>query len=260
MIKIVDSHAHYENKRFSKDRDELLNAMPGYGVDMIINIGSDLPTSKASINLAENFSHVYATVGVHPHESKTLTFAHLEELRRLCSHEKVVAVGEIGLDFFYEYSPQLVQRHWFKQQLKLAREVGLPVVIHSREADKVVFDIIAESSVRKGVIHCFPGDADLAKVYVDMGFYIGVGGVVTYDETGLLQSAVDATPLERILLETDAPYLSPAPFRNMRNESQYLVHVAEEIAKIKGVSVETVYKQTSENARNLFFERSSSIE
>lgn len=253
MITLTDSHAHYDHKRFDTDRDALLKAMPGRGVDIIINIGSDLPSSKASVKLAEAYSHIYATVGVHPHEAKTLTDAGLEELRQLCSNEKVVAIGEIGLDFHYDFSPRDVQRHWFKRQLELARELDMPVVIHSREANGEVFDTLSASTVRKGVIHCFPGDAKLAEKYVDLGFYIGIGGVVTYDKTGQLQSVAATVPLERILLETDAPYLTPVPFRGKRNESQYLVHVAEEIAKIKNIGTEAVCKQTTENVKNLFF-------
>ena len=249
---IIDSHAHYEHKRFDPDRDTLLSEMPDRGVEMIINVGCCLPSSKASVKLAEAYSHIYATVGVHPHEAKTLTDAKLETVKQLCTHEKVVALGEIGLDFHYDFSPRDVQRFWFERQLQLAERIGMPVVIHSREANDEVYEIIAESTVRKGVIHCFPGDDKLAMAYVDLGFYIGIGGVLTYDKTGQARSVVNEIPLEKILLETDAPYLTPVPYRGKRNESQYLIYVAEEIAKIKGVSTETVCKQTSDNVRKLF--------
>jgi len=251
-MRLIDSHAHYDHKRFASDRDSLLKSMPSRGVDMIINTGCDLPSSKASVKLAEAYSHIYATVGVHPHEANTLSEEGLETIKHLCAHKKVIAIGEIGLDFYYDFSPRDIQRHWFKRQLQLAHEVQMPVVIHSREANEEVYEIICQSPVRNGVIHCFPGDAQLAIAYTNLGFYIGIGGVITYDKTGKLQSVADAVPLEKILLETDAPYLTPAPFRGKRNESQYLIHVAEEIAKIKGIGVETVCKQTNENVKSLF--------
>jgi len=251
-MRLIDSHAHYEHMRFDKDRDTLLASMTMRGVDAIINVGCDLSSSIASVELAKKYAHVYATVGVHPHEAKTLNGARFNELRQLCSHEKVVAYGEIGLDFHYDFSAQIIQRHWFKQQLGLVAELDLPVIIHSRNANEEVFDTIVKSPVRRGVIHCFPGDNELAAAYVELGFHIGVGGVITYDKTGMLESAVAAVPLERILLETDAPYLTPVPLRGKRNESHYLFHVAREIAKIKGVSPEEVCAVTSANARELF--------
>jgi len=250
---VIDSHAHYDHKRFDADRDTLLQSMPSRGVDMIINVGCSLPSSKASVKLAEAYSYVYATVGVHPHEAKALTDAGLDEIKHLCTHEKVVALGEIGLDFHYDFSPRDVQRHWFMRQLQLADEMDMPVAIHSREANEEVFNMIDKSPVRNGVLHSFSGDAQLAAAYVNLGFYIGISGVITFDKTGNLQAVVAAIPLEKMLLETDAPYLTPAPFRGKRNESQYLLYVAETIAKIKGVDAEIVCKQTSQNVKNLFF-------
>jgi len=249
---IIDSHAHYENRRFDLDRDTLLEALPSNGIEMVINVGCDLSSSYEVIELAKRYPHAYATVGVHPHEAKTLSEGGLQILSRLCTHEKVLALGEIGLDFHYQYSPRDVQRHWFKRQLELAAEINMPVVIHSRAADIEVFETIEKSQVRKGVIHCFPGDAELALKYVELGFYIGIGGVVTFDVTNSLQEAVAAIPLDKILLETDAPYLTPVPHRRRRNESKYLTYVADEIAKIKGISAETVCTQTSKNVRTLF--------
>jgi len=250
---LIDSHAHYDHKRYNADRNALLNSLPSRGVDMIINVGCSLPSSQASVKLAEAYSHVYATVGVHPHEAKTLTDAGLEEIKHLCAHEKVVAVGEIGLDFHYDFSPRDVQRYWFKRQLQLAHEMDMPVAIHSREASQEVFDMISESPVRNGVLHSFSGDAQLAAAYVNLGFHIGISGVVTFDKSGQLQAVVAAIPLEKILLETDAPYLTPAPFRGKRNESQYLTYVAEAIAKTKGIDAESVCRQTNENVVTLFF-------
>ena len=249
---IIDSHTHYEHKRFDPDRDVLVKSLPTRGVDLVINIGCDLPSSKASIKLAEKYDHVYASVGVHPHEAKTLDDQVLQKLIDMTKHKKVVAYGEIGLDFHYNFSPPDVQRMWFKRQLEVAHQLDMPVVIHSREAAREVFEIIQASKVRRGVIHSFSGDADLAMAYAEMGFYIGINGVVTFDKTGMLQAAVAVIPLEKILLETDCPYMTPAPFRGKRNESFYLTYVANSIAKIKGETVETVCAQTSANTRELF--------
>lgn len=251
-MKFIDSHAHYNSKQFNSDRSALLNALPTKGVELIINVGYDLPSSRASIKLAEEYPHVYATVGVHPHDAKSLTDKGLETLKHLCKHEKVVALGEIGLDFYHNFSPADVQRDWFVRQLELAHQVDIPVAIHSRDANDEVFAIIEKSPVRQGVIHSFSGDAVLAAAYVEMGFYIGISGVVTFDKATTLKQAVAAIPLDRILMETDAPYLTPAPYRGKRNESPYLVYVAREIARIKGISPEEVCMQTSENVKKLF--------
>ena len=249
---IIDSHAHYENKRFSPDRHALISSMPSLGIELIINSGCDLPSTLECIALAEEYPFVYATAGVHPHEAKTLTDANLEIIKTHCTHKKVVALGEIGLDFHYDFSPRDVQRHWFKRQLIAATEVDLPVVIHSREADDEVFEIIKASPVRRGVIHSFSGDALLAQKYVDMGFYIGINGVITFDKTGRLAGVVKTIPLDKLLLETDAPYLTPAPYRGKRNQSNYLTHVAEKIAELQEIDVKTVCDQTSKNVRQLY--------
>jgi len=251
-MSIIDSHAHYEHQRFDSDRDALIKALPSLGVDAMINVGCDIPSSEASVELAEAYTYVYATAGVHPHEAKTLCEKGLQTIAKLCTHEKVVALGEIGLDFHYDFSPRDVQREWFKRQLTLAHEINMPVVIHSRDAHQETFEIIKASPVRRGVIHSFSGDAALAVDYINLGFHIGISGVVTFDKTNTLQTAVAAIPMSHILMETDAPYLTPAPFRGKRNESQYLSYVAEAIAKIKGETAEAVCAQTSANTKNLF--------
>ena len=249
---LIDSHAHYENDRYNQDRNQLLTAMQNSVVELIINVGCNIADSKHSIQLAEEYPHVYASVGVHPHYAKSLNSKMLSELKSFCVHPKVVAYGEIGLDFYHDFSPRDVQRKWFEKQLEAAHEVNLPVVIHSRDANEDVFDIIKNSPIRNGVIHSFSGDSTLAERYVEMGFNLGISGVVTYDKIGKLQNVVNKIPLKHLLLETDAPYLTPVPYRGKRNESQYLVHVAETIATIKGITVEEVCKQTSENTKNLF--------
>jgi len=249
---LIDSHAHYENKRYDQDRHQLLQELPQKGVELIINVGCDFWCSQASIELAEQYPHVYATVGIHPHYAKVLDEEKLVQLKSWCAHPKVVALGETGLDFYHDFSPRDVQRHWFKRQLELAAEVDIPVAIHSRDANDEVFKFISDSTVRTGVIHSFSSDAAFALAYVQMGFHIGISGVVTFDKTDTLKDAVAAIPLTRILMETDAPYLTPVPYRGKRNESQYLSYVAETIADIKGVTVEEVCRQTSANVREVF--------
>ena len=250
---IADSHAHYDHKRFKEDVDTFVPALPSNGVGLVINVGCDMHTTKESIKLAKKYPHVYATVGVHPHSAKSLNEENLQILKEMATtNDKVVAIGEIGLDFFHDFSPRDVQREWFKRQLEMAHELDLPVVIHSREANAEVFDTILYSDVRKGVIHSFSGDWKLALRYVELGFFIGISGVVTFDKTNTIQSAVKEIPLDRILMETDCPYLTPAPHRSKRNDSTMLVYVAEAIAQIKGETVGTVCAQTTKNVCSLF--------
>jgi len=249
---IIDTHAHYDHKQYDQDRIEIISQMASGGISAIINVGCDLKSSRASIALAEAHPFVYATVGVHPHDAKSLTEQKLKELEALCAHEKVVAYGEIGLDLYHNFSPADTQRHWFKRQLELVEALDLPVVIHSRDAAEETFGIVEMSTLRKGVIHSFSGDVALALAYVDLGFHIGIGGVVTFDKTKRLPDVVAAIPLKKILLETDAPYLTPAPFRGKRNNSTYLTYVATTIAEIKGITYEEVCFQTTSNARELF--------
>ena len=250
--KIIDTHAHYDHRQFNQDRAELLAKMETDGISRIINVGCDLKSSRASVALAEEHPFIFATVGVHPHYSSSLSERGLKSLEALCAHKKVVAYGEIGLDFFHNFSPPDVQRDWFKRQLELAEALNIPVVIHSRDAAEETFEMVEKSSVRKGVIHSFSGDVALAWAYTNLGFHIGIGGVVTFDKTKRLPDVVDTLPLEKILLETDAPYLTPAPFRGKRNISSYLTYVASAIAEIKGVTCEQVCEQTTENAFALF--------
>ncbi|MCL1843046.1 MAG: TatD family hydrolase [Defluviitaleaceae bacterium] len=252
-IMIIDTHTHYNDKRYHEDCESLIKSLPENGVEIVINVGCDLKTSKASVKLAEEYPHVYASVGVHPHYAGSLTDDDLEEIKCLAANKKVVAFGETGLDFFHNFSTPYEQRLWFKRQLEIIGELGLPAIIHSRDASDETFAFIeAMPAVRTGVIHAFSGDAKLAQDYVKLGFHIGIGGVVTFNKADALKEAVAAVPLERILLETDCPYLTPAPFRGKRNESAYLSYVAEAIAKIKGISAETVIAQTNKNAKKLF--------
>lgn len=253
-MEYFESHAHYDDKRFKEDREELLRELlPACGVSHVINIGCDVKSSETSVRMAEKYDYIYAAVGVHPHELYDMSSQIIDKLRKLSEHKKVVAIGEIGLDYYYDTHPREFQRFWFIQQLRLAEETGLPVVIHSREASQDTFDIIERSKVRRGSIHCYSGSAEMAKEYVKMGFHIGVGGVVTFPNAKKLVEVVEAIPLESILIETDCPYLSPVPNRGKRNDSRNLKYVVDKIAEIKGVTPEKVSEITKNNAMTLFF-------
>jgi TatD DNase family protein len=238
---IFETHAHYDHRQYDPDRDALISALPSRGVGAVLNVGSSMESSRASVALAERYAIVSASVGVHPHDAKTLTDEFLRELHKISQHPKVVAFGEIGLDFNRNFSPPDVQRFWFKRQLELAGELGLPLIIHSRDADDEVYDILAAHPRSSGVIHAFPGDVTLAQKYIALGFMLGIGGVLTYDKTGRLKSVVQAVPLDKIL-----------PHRGKRNESSHLKYIAAAIAEIKTVSLETVAALTFENARALY--------
>ncbi len=247
-----ESHAHYDDERFDDDREELIASLKTEGVDFVVNASSDIKSSKASIALSEKYPFFYASVGVHPHEVAKMTDDDINTLRELSKHPKVVAIGEIGLDFYYDLSPRDEQRYWFRQQLKLTEELNMPVIIHSRDAAQECFDIIKESSVRKGVIHCYSGSAQMAKDYVDMGFYIGIGGSLTFKNNKKGIEVVEQIPIERILIETDSPYLAPVPYRGRRNDSRLLKYVVEKISEIKKIPESDICKITKISAQNLY--------
>lgn len=248
-----ESHAHYDDERFDADRDELLGLLPKEGIDFVVNAGADIKSSEAGIAFSEKYDYFYAAVGVHPHEAKSLSEEGFMRLKELSKHKKVVAIGEIGLDFYYDNSPRDIQRKWFKAQLELAKEENLPVIIHSREAAAECFDMIKESGVRQGVIHCYSGSPEMAADYVKMGFYIGIGGVITYKNAKKLLETAKAIPISRILLETDCPYLSPAQKRGERNDSRNLKFVVAKLSELLEKDPSEIAKITSENARKLFF-------
>ena len=247
-----DSHAHYNDERFDEDRDILLNRIHEEGVEYIINIGADMASSKASVALADKHSFIYATVGVHPHDVSSMTMEDLETLEEMARLPKVVGIGEIGLDYHYNLSTPEDQIKWFKLQLELAKKLDLPVSIHSREASQLTFDIIKESGVKEGVIHCFSGSRELAIEYVKRGFYIGIGGSLTFKNARKTVEVVEGIPMDKILIETDCPYLTPVPHRGKRNDSSYLPFVVEKIAEIKGITEDEVCRITLNNAKNLF--------
>lgn len=253
-MKIFDTHAHYDDDWFDEDRELLLHHMHENGVLQIVNIGCSMDNSKHIVEMVKQYDFMYGTIGVHPDDIKNLKESDMEELKRLSAADKIVGIGEIGLDYHYADIDKDAQKYWFARQLQLAREVGLPVVIHSRDAAKDTLDLVKaeHECATGGVIHCFSYGVEMAREYLNMGYYIGVGGVVTFKNGKKLKEVVEYTPLERIVLETDAPYLAPVPFRGQRNCSLYLTYVAEEIAAIKQVPVAQVYETTFSNAASLY--------
>lgn len=247
-----DSHAHYDDARFNDDRDELITKMHAESVSYILNSGESMRAIKAGLQLAEKYPFIYTAVGIHPHNVKSMTDADLAVLKLYAKKDKVMAIGEIGLDYYYDNSPRDLQRQWFKKQLQLAKEVDLPVIIHSRDAAQECFDIIKESGVNKGVIHCYSGSAQMALDYISMGYYIGIGGVVTYSNAKKTVEVVEAIPIERIVIETDCPYLSPVPNRGKRNDSLNLKYVVDKISEIKNMPHNDVARITTENAKELY--------
>ncbi|MBE5890457.1 MAG: TatD family deoxyribonuclease [Lachnospiraceae bacterium] len=260
---IFETHAHYEDHKFDEDREALLASLPECGISPVINVGSQLATTEESVELAKKYDYIYAAVGIHPSEIETgdrIKELGLEgtiaRLRELASYEKTVSIGEIGLDYYWDKEPQVQarQREWFRAQLSLAKEVNLPVVIHSRDAAEDTLSIMREAAAWgiRGVIHCYSYSPEIAKEYVKMGYFIGVGGVVTFKNAKKLVATVEQIPMESILLETDCPYMAPEPHRGSRNDSRNIPYVIEKIAQIKGISPKEVEEVARENAFRLF--------
>ncbi len=250
---IFDSHAHYDSEQFEKDREEVLSSMQENGIGTIVNCAADWDSVTEVVDLANEYPFVYAAVGLHPDEVGCLDEERFAYLKEQCQKEKVVAVGEIGLDYYWEKESHELQKQWFIRQLALARELDLPVIIHSRDAAADTLEIMQRyAQGLRGVIHCFSYSKELAREYVKMGFFIGIGGVVTFKNGKKLKEIVEETSLRQILLETDCPYLAPVPYRGKRNSSLYLPYVAQEIASLKGISYEEVVAQTEQNGKRLF--------
>lgn len=251
---IFESHAHYDNLKFEEDQDTIIKNLRTEGIHKVINVGADMHSSLKSIELAQKYDFFYAAIGVHPHDVKSMMEEDLEKLIALAVYDKVVAIGEVGLDYYYENSPKEVQKLWFREQMVIAKELELPLIIHSRDAAQDTFDLIKEVGAQEvgGVVHCYSGSKEMAERYVDMGFYLGIGGVVTYDNANTLKEVVKAISLESLLLETDCPYLSPVPNRGKRNDSSNLKYIAEAIANIKDIEVDEVLRTTYNNGMKLF--------
>ena len=251
---LIDTHAHLDDARFDGDRDAMIARAREAGVEHFVTIGCDLSTSRAAVELADRYPFVYATVGVHPHEAKQIGDSWYDDLLRLAQHKKVVAYGEIGLDYHYNHSPPKLQRERFREQITLARELRLPIVVHTREAQDDTIAILKEENAADvgGVFHCFSGDARLAKNALDLGFLLSFSGVITFQNATMLRDIVKTVPMDRILVETDSPYLTPAPHRGKRNEPAHVRLVAEKIAAIQGMTADQIAELTSQNARRVF--------
>jgi TatD DNase family protein len=253
---LVDSHAHIDARLYAKDRDQVIARAEDAGVRFIINAGFDLESSRASLKLAQQYAGVFVALGFHPHNAARMRDGDLDILAQLSQEPKVVAIGEIGLDFYRNLSPKEAQIEAFKRQLELAETLGLPVIIHSRNAEEEVFAILAEWAGRQksqhlGVLHCFSGDRELAERYIALGFFLSLAGPVTYPASNTAQIVSDI-PLNRLLIETDCPFLTPLPYRGKRNEPAYLPLVVEKIGQIRGLSVAEVAENTTQNAVQLF--------
>jgi len=247
-----DTHAHYCDKRFNDDRDELLASTPEAGISLILNSGSSLRSSRFSLELADKYTFIYASVGVHPHDSKSMDDGTVSELKELLSHPKAVAVGEIGLDYHYDFSPRDVQKKRFREQLELARQLGKPVIIHEREALQDTLNIVRDYSDLVGVFHCFSGSLETAKIILDLGWYLSFTGVITFKNARRALEVLENMPAERIMLETDCPYLAPDPMRGRRNSSLYLPYIAKKVAEVRGMTVDEVGVLTTENGKRFF--------
>ena len=251
---IIDTHAHYDDSAFNEDRESLLGSLQAQGISKVVNIGSSLEACRRTLDLMDQYDFIYGALGVHPCDSENLTEVDIEWLKEQSAHEKCVAIGEIGLDYYWDEPARDIQRKWFVRQLQLAKEVNLPVCIHSRDAAQETIDIMKAEHAEEigGVVHCYSYSRELAKTFLDMGYYFGIGGVVTFNNGRKLKEVVDYVPMERIVLETDCPYLAPVPFRGRRNDSGKLSYVAEMIAQIKGISAAEVEEITYKNAYALY--------
>jgi TatD DNase family protein len=252
---LIDTHTHLDDARYDPDREATIERARQAGLRAFVTIGCDLATSRAAVALADHHPDIYASIGVHPHEVRHIGDGWYDEFRRLAEHKKVVAYGEIGLDYHYNHSPPHEQRERFREQLQLARDLRLPVIIHTREAQEDTISILKEEQGSEvgGVFHCFSGDARLAKDALDLGFYLSFSGILTFTNATMLRDIAKQTPLDRVLIETDCPYLAPVPYRGKRNEPAFVVQVAKQLAEIHpDVSLEQIEQATTDNAQRLF--------
>ena len=253
---LIDSHAHIQGKEYAGEAEAVIARARAAGVEKIIAVGGagDMSSNTEAVALADSFPNIYATVGMHPHDAKDVGADELRALRELTSHAKVIAVGETGLDYYYNHSPHEVQRRVFSQFIHMARETGLPIVVHERDAAQEAAELLRSEGGRElhGVIHCFTGNYEAACAYLDLGFYLSFTGIITFKNAEPLRQVVRQVPLERMFVETDSPFLTPVPHRGKRNEPAYVRLVAETVASVKNISVEDVARVTTENVQNLF--------
>ena len=250
---LFDTHAHYDDERFDEDREALLRAMPEKGVGLIVNPGCDLASSRTAVDMAQKYDFLYAAVGIHPENCGDFAPAMTDGLRALAKAPKVVAIGEIGLDYYWaENPPKELQQEVLRRQLALAQELHLPVIIHDRDAHADTLSIVREFPQVTGVFHCFAGSVEMAQALIKMGWMLSFNGAATFKNAKKAPEVIAAVPLEKLMIETDAPYLTPVPHRGERNDSSYVRFVAEKIAEIKGISAEEVEKATWENGKAFF--------
>lgn len=251
MNNIFDSHAHYDSEKFDNDRDTLLNTLPQQGVCGVVNCASDITTSLTSLELSDRFPFVYAACGVHPHEVQKCKQGYISVLEKLCSEEKCVAVGEIGLDYHYDFSPRETQLKIFEEQIVLAKELDMPIIVHDREAHEDTLRLLKKYSP-KGVIHCFSGSAEMAKEILKLGMYIGFGGAVTFKNARKPREVAQIVPEDKLLIETDCPYMTPVPFRGERCDSSFIPYTAQVLAEIRNETPQNILDITRRNANTLF--------
>ncbi len=251
---IFDTHAHYDDDRFNEDRDELIASFPENGIGAVCNVSSDIESVRATVSLVEKHDFFYGAVGIHPSDCGELTEELLGSVMEFTSMDRIVAVGEIGLDYYWDTPDRSIQKKWFSRQLDLAAGRDLPVIIHSRDAAADTYDMMCSCGARDigGVVHCYAYDKDWVRKFLDLGFFIGIGGRVTFKNASDLREVAEFVPLDRIVLETDCPYLAPDPFRGKRNSSLYLKYVVSKLAEIRGISEEEVESATWENAKRLY--------
>ena len=252
---IFDTHAHYDDERFDEDRFGLLSEMPEKDVGFIINCGADLESSAKSVDYAERFPFIYAACGIHPSNVDGVPDSAAEELKSLCRKDKVVAIGETGLDYHYDYSEREDQKRWLYKHIDLAAELNLPIVIHDREAHEDIMQSLRYAHAKgvTGVVHCFSGSVEMMTEVIKLGFYISLGGAVTFKNAKKVLQVAEKVPTDKLLLETDCPYMTPEPFRGKRNDSSYIKYTAQKIAEIRGLTYSDVCGITAENAKRLFF-------
>lgn len=248
-----DTHTHLDDERFQEDRDAVIENLQKEGLSFVVNIGADIASSKASIELAEKYDFIYAAVGVHPSDVGGLKDSDIDIIRDLSMHEKVVAIGEIGLDYYYDDGPPRdVQKIWFEKQLRLAQERNIPYIVHDRDAHQDTLDIIRKVGYFNGVMHCFSGSVEMAKIVLDLGLYISIAGQVTFKNAPKVKEVAKMVPLSRLLIETDSPYLTPEPFRGQRNSSAYVRYTCEKIAELKEMPAEELARITLENGKKFY--------
>ncbi len=249
---LFDTHAHLDDARFDTDRGAVIEGLRSRGVELVVNVGADMKGCENSVKLSEQYDFIYAAVGLHPYDAQDMTDEELERIRELSKHPKIVAIGEIGLDYHYDEADKEKQKLWFYRQIKLAEELNLPYIVHDRDAHADCLEIIRRSGYFRGVMHCYSGSVEMAKELVDLGFYISFAGPVTFKNGKKAKEVATGLPIDRLLIETDCPYLSPEPYRGERNDSSKVRFVAETIADLKGVSVEELSRITYENGKRFF--------